>query len=230
MKFFNNTNQKGFTLIELLVSSAIFLATITVGISSLLLMHRASKITQYKKEQFDTLNAIMEDMVRNIRVGSFVRCDPTNNDYSDTSSGGIFSTNETPLSCPNDNYGWDGGTQYTDMQASLALTFEGFDGLHSDPYDQIGYVIATDPSTNKWSIFKTIGTDITSLVPGLSTNLTPNPIVIDPYQSGFTVVHAEDTDPIPTLVSIRLAGTVTYQGDSTPFIIQTAVMQRTPKD
>ncbi len=201
----------GFTLIELLVSSAIFLIIVTIGISSLLLMHRTSKITQYKKEQFDTLNAIMEDMVRNIRVGSTVRCDVN----------GVYDNSvNIPESCLN---------TVDDSQASLSIAFEGFDGDKTAIDDQIGYIIKEDSNNNnEWAIFKTLGPGVTDPFSGV--RITPSPIVIDPKNSGFTVIHAEDTDLEQPLINIRLAGTVTYQGSSTPFIIQTSTVQRTPKD
>jgi prepilin-type N-terminal cleavage/methylation domain-containing protein len=206
-----NTNQKGFTLIELLVSSAIFLITVTVGLSSLLLMHRASKITQYKKEQFDTLNAIMEDMVRNIRVGSDINCDSSAN-YNESNV-------DEAQDCVNTT---------DDQPASQYIVFEGTEGIKytttntGSEDDQIGYYIASE------KIYKTTGVDAGGLTN--SQLLTPDPIKIIEAKSGFSVIHAEDSDPLQPLVTIRLAGTVTYQGSSTPFIIQTATVQRTAKD
>ncbi len=208
-------SQKGFTLIELLVSSSIFLIIVSLGISSLLMMHRAYKITQFQKEQFDTLSAIMEDMVRNIRVGRHIRCD-VGGDYSN-------SIIEEPKSCVD-------GTTGTDVQASLSLAFEGVAGQDGVTDDQVGYVIAEDPDTSVWSVFKTLGPDITTLSVANYNRLTPSPITIIPANSGFSVIYAESADREPPLVTIRLAGTIAFEDTTIPFSIQTAVMQRTPKD
>lgn len=212
--------QSGFTLIELLIATAIFLMTITVGITSLLMMNRTHHITQYKKEQFDALHAVMEDMVRNIRVGTKIRCD-VNGGYSGLVVDPVTGATEirTPKSCYS--------TYPTDQPQNTSLAFEGIDGNPVDDLDQVSYFIQFDPVLNKYALYK--GYDVDFMTNGLAVRVTPDSVDLDFQKSGFTVIHAEDTDLKQPLVLVRLIGTVTYQGDSTSFSLQTAVIQRNPK-
>ncbi len=220
-KKYNQNFMAGFTLIELLVATSIFLMTITVGITSLLMMHRTHHITQYKKEQLDALHAVMEDMVRNIRVGTKIRCDITGA-YSGTVLDPFTGATEirTPLSCFN-NY-------TTDQPQSNSIAFEGIDGDPLDDLDQISYYIEYDAILDKRVIYKAHDVDFYNDFTK-SIRVSPDSVDIDFDKSGFTVIHAEDSDLKQPLVLIRLVGTVTYQNDSTPFSLQTAVMQRNPK-
>ncbi len=207
------SQQKGFTLIELLVSSSIFLIIIVVAISSLLAMTRQQKITQYKKQQFDTLNTVMEDMVRNIRTSSHVRCDKFG-DYSDVVVGPLPVV-ETPKDCIN-NVG-------DDPQASLKIAIEGVDGQENEPTDQILYWIKDEGSG--FALYKSTTGDN-----GIYSRLTPAQIEISQEKSGFSVLYSEDTgDGRQPLVTLRLSGTITYQNDISTFNIQTAVTPRTPE-
>lgn len=215
-------SSAGFTLIELLVATSIFLITITVGITSLLMMNRTHHITQYKKEQFDALHAVMEDMVRNIRVATHLRCDIGDVYTTVLAGGGDPMDISTAKSCIN--------TIGDDMPANDSMAFEPIDGNPQDNTDQVGYYITTDPVLNKGVIFKSTDIDFTSNPgTGYSVRVSPDSVDIDLTKSGFTVIHAEDSDLKQPLVIIRLAGTVTYQNDSTPFSLQTTVIQRNPK-
>ncbi len=207
----NNMNtrktQKGFTLIELLVSSSIFLIIIILGISSLLAMTRHQKITRYKKQQFDTINAVMEDMVRNIRTSSHVRCDENGDDDVVV---------ETPKDCARD--------VAEDIQASLKIAFEGVDGVDGDWSDQILYSIEPD-ADGVFGLYKSTSGDT-----GTYVRLTPSPIDLSPAKSGFSVLYSEVTgDGNQPLVTLRLSGTITYQNESSTFNIQTAVTPRAPE-
>lgn len=203
-----HTKNGGFTLIELMVSSTIFVLIVIIGIASLLLMNRSYKITQYKKEQFDALNAVMEDMVRNIRVGTHIRCD-NGGDYS----AGMI---ESPKDC---------FTSVDDIQASYKIAFEGVAGVEGDPDDQIVYSFEDDGS-GTWTLYKSItGND-----GGTFVRLLPSAIHLTDSNIGFSVLYSEDnTDGIQPFVTIRLSGTITYQNDPTTFTIQTAVTPRTPE-
>ncbi len=201
----------GFTLIELLVSSTIFLIVVILGISSLLLMNRSYKITQYKKEQFDTLNAVMEDMVRNIRVGTNIRCDE-GGDYSD---GGNPPTIEVPADCIEE--------VGNDMQASYKIALEGVDGLPDDPSDQIVYSFEEDPD-GIWTLYKST----TGNENGIFVRLIPDTIHLAYENIGFSVLYSADTgDGIQPFVTIRLSGTVIYMDTPTTFNLQTSVTPRT---
>ena len=200
-------HNKGFTLLELMVSSTIFVIVVVLAISSLLLMNRSCKVTQYKKEQFDTLNAVMEDMVRNIRVGTHIRCDESL----------AYDTNsiETPEDCVNE--------VGDDMQPSYKIALEGVDGASSDPDDQIVYSFAED-ANGIWALYKsTTGNDS-----GTFVRLTPDTIHLTPENSGFSVLYsANNADGVQPFVTIRLSGTVVYQDQPTTFNLQTSVTPRT---
>ncbi len=201
----------GFTLIELLVSSSIFVLIIIVAISSLLAMTRHQKNTQFKKQQLDTINAVMEDMVRNIRTSSHVRCDApvgVPGDYSDI-------VVEIPKDCINE--------VGDDPQASLKIAIEGVDGLENKPEDQILYWIKDDG--DGMALYKSITGDA-----GPYMRLTPGPIEITYQNSGFSVLYSENTaDQKQPFVTLRLSGTITYQNDQSTFNIQTAVTPRAPE-
>ncbi len=210
--FLNNKHKTGFTLIELLVSSSIFLIVVILGITSLIGMNRAYKITQYKKQQFDTLNAVMEDMVRNIRTATHIRCD-INGDYEAL----II---ETPHDCVNGDFA-------NDQPAHYRIALEGVDGIEGDPDDQIVYALYPD-SDNVWGLYKSVDGD--DSYGGTFVRLTPPEIDLSEVNSGFSVLYSENpNDTLQPFVAIRLSGTITWQNDPTTFNIQTSVTPRTPE-
>lgn len=190
---------------EMMVATTIFLIIITVGLMGLLSMSRAQKITQYKKQQFDILNAVMEDMVRQIRTGSNIRCD--------LNAAAVDGQMEVPMDCP--------PTDGSDYQPSLSIGFENAQGVAGNEFDQYIYSIE-QTSEGDYALYKAVDG-----ISGNFTRLTPYPINIDPTKSGFTVVYASDSaDSLQPLVTIRLSGTITYQGDTIAFTLQTAVTPR----
>jgi len=66
---YKNTKQKGFTLIEMMVAISIFAIVVTIGTSGLLAMNTAYKKTRSQRAAFDSMNFVMESMVREIRTG-----------------------------------------------------------------------------------------------------------------------------------------------------------------
>lgn len=197
--------QAGFTLMEMMVATTIFLIVITVGLMGLLSMSRAQKVTQYKKQQFDILNAVMEDMVRQIRTGSNIRCD--------VSGGASEGQIEVPLDCvPSDG---------ADYQPSLSIVFENSQGVSGNEFDQYVYSIQ-NTGDGTYAVYKS-----TESIGGNFVRLTPYPIVIDPTQSGFTVIYSSNPGDLQQpFVSIRLSGTIIYQNEIIPFTLQTSVTPR----
>lgn len=197
--------QEGFTLMEMMVATTIFLIIITLGLMGLLSMSRAQKVTQYKKQQFDILNAVMEDMVRQIRTGSNIRCDVS----AGTADGQI----EVPLDCP--------PVDGADYQPSLSIAFENAQGISGNEFDQYIYSIE-QTNQGEYALYKAVDG-----LTGNFTRLTPYPISIDPTKSGFSVLYASDpSDSQQPVITIRLSGTITYQGDTVAFTLQTTVTPR----
>ncbi len=84
------SRQKGFTIIEVLIAMSVFTVIITIGIGAVLDTIRQHYVSQNSRTVMDSLNFIMEDMARNIRLGFNMRCgDPS------TDSDGM----EIPQSC-----------------------------------------------------------------------------------------------------------------------------------
>ena len=206
MTYTKNKNKSGFTLIEIMIATALFVVIMILGIGVLLNVSRAHKTTQIMRLAMDNMSFVMEDMTRNIRLGSTFYC----GDYSDAVALGAT------LSCP--VYGTF--PDASGLPASLNLSFE---GLYGDPKalnDQIVYRFYTD------GIGSTTGYIQKSLDGGTSyKRITPSDIKIDLTKSGFTVVGA-GADTLQTKVIIRIFGTVNYQNVSVPFNFQTTISPR----
>ena len=92
MKFFskkNKSGEQGFTIIEVIVSLAIFTTVMTVAAGSILSIVDANRKSQAVKNVVDNLNFALDDMVRNIRVGTGYSTNLTNTLLSFTSQKGI---------------------------------------------------------------------------------------------------------------------------------------------
>jgi prepilin-type N-terminal cleavage/methylation domain-containing protein len=69
-----NQSMAGFTLVELIVAVAIFTLVSTSILGSLLSVISASRQQQAKGEAVDSLNFVVDDMMRRIRTGYNFRC------------------------------------------------------------------------------------------------------------------------------------------------------------
>jgi prepilin-type N-terminal cleavage/methylation domain-containing protein len=215
MKFFISTQKnmkKGFTLIEMLVASTIFVIVITMGINAVVSIDTSFKVTQAQKQAFDILNAVMEDMERNMRLGRNFRAD-IQGQYDITRI-------ETPRSCPMDPAN-TGGTSFEDRPCSLFVSFEGVNGLEGNPSDQITYAIGDVEGDGIWSLYKTTGPN--PLVDD-TTKITPDVINFDSSKSGFDVVFTDYG--VQDLIFIKLSGTIVVKNQTIPFYLQTAVSPR----
>ncbi len=186
----------GFTLIEIMIATALFVVIMILGIGVLLNVSKSHKSTQIMRSAMDNMSFVMEDMSRNIRLGSTFYC-------GDLATIDIGKTQSCPV------YG-----TFPDLA---------FEGLYGDPKalnDQIVYRFYTD------GIGSTTGYIQKSLDGGTSyKRITPSDIKIDLTKSGFTVVGA-GADTLQTKVIIRIFGTVNYQNVSVPFNFQTTISPR----
>ena len=110
-----HSSRSGFTLVEMIVAIGVFSIIMTVSVGTLLSMVDANRKAQSLKSVIDNLNFAVENMSRNMRVGTLYHCEA-----------GEFITGSVsaPQDCPS------GGTIFA---------FESHDGDPNDPSDQIVY-------------------------------------------------------------------------------------------
>lgn len=205
MIFFNmNKNikkqNKGFTLLELMVSIGIFLVIITIGIQAMLNTGNNYHKTQDLRSSMDGMSFVMEEMARNIRLGSHYHCKA------------FTGSMELPQDCS------------TLSENALSLAFENVDGT---PYDETGANLE-DQFIYRFSEVDGFG-KIEKSVDGGDTflDITPIDVDIDLSKSGFSVFGSETPDDLlQPSVLIRISGTVLTKTTSTNFSIQTTVSQR----
>ncbi len=126
------SQSKGFTLIEVMIAVALFTVIMTIGVGAVLNSNNTHKKSQTVRAVLDNLSFIMEDMSRNIRLGSLYHC-------------GDLSNIEAPQDCA----------------SSATLAFEGQAGASGDAGDQIVYGITSDDNIN-YKIIKSTDGGITS--------------------------------------------------------------------
>lgn len=67
-------SKNGFTLVELLVSVSLFVVVSTVSIMALITVKEANTKVQVKRNVLNNLNFSLENMARNLRVGTIYSC------------------------------------------------------------------------------------------------------------------------------------------------------------
>ena len=90
-KQFTHTSR-GFTIIEVMIAMAIFTVVVTIGIGSVLDAINQHYATENLRTVMDSLNYVMEDMARNIRLGTPPHCGML--------GAGATTGIVAPLSCP----------------------------------------------------------------------------------------------------------------------------------
>ena len=208
----------GFTLIEVMVSLAIFATIVTMGMQAVLSAMQQHRSIQSVRTVMDNLNFVMEDMARNIRLATNIRCvlisDGMLNPDGSTSGGGVWYDSTTldvvPQSCP---------------VGTSEIVFNSL-GHSSTDGKFVTYVISNPYSTTPNVIIKQKGAD-----PISAQVVSPPEVIIDSSVSGFLVRGAETpSSPTPDFaqptVVIRLAGSIKDGTVVTPFAIQTSVTLR----
>ncbi len=194
--------NSGFTLVEVMIATGLFVVIMTVGIGLLLEVNRSHKLQARMRATLDTLSDTMEDMARNIRVGTNLHC---SNDLSDVTA---------PVDCIPIG---------TTSQGSSTLALEGLNGDPNTPDDQIIYKIDHVGTGQVYGLYKKSRSDAF----GTWRQITPDLVEINVLESGFSVTGSKLDDKIQPHTIIRLAGQVRFQNISIPFSIQTSVTQRT---
>ena len=72
--------NKGFTLVEILVATAIFMVVMLSAMGGLIVASHASKKAKALQTAMDNVNSAMDEMSRNLRLGSNFSCLPSGGD------------------------------------------------------------------------------------------------------------------------------------------------------
>ena len=222
-KILNTKFKQGFTLVEVMISVGLFVTVMLVGVGAVLNTNVTHKRTLAVRQVLDSVNFLVEDMARNIRLGSNYNCDILSEYTEDVSSTVVYSpTIEEPDDCTE----------------ALSLAFEPMGGVYADETDQMSYIIeATGPESAFVKKISKVGgvTTIRDVTPNLGSNEVQ--LVIDHRQSGFTVIGSYPYPPDPSAdpaffdtlqprVIVRLSGYIDYKNNRVPFSVQTTVTQR----
>lgn len=209
------SQQAGFTLIELMIASAIFIVVTVTGVSVLINATHNYRTTSEIRQALDTVSFAMEDMTRSLRLGTTFHC--VNWANVDQFNSCQVNASTTP--------GQLGG---------LFLAFEGYNGNTQDPNDQVMYWLSSGVGGNNTEgmLFKKSQTSLgmpstfyPQDMPTLFSPITPASVQIDLLKSGFSVSEPGSAYATP-VITVRLAGKVTYRTTVVPFDIQSTVAPR----
>ena len=201
--------SRGFTLIELMIASAIFIVIVTSGTILLITATNNYHATTEIRQALDTLSFAMEDMDRNIRLGTTFNC-------------ANLSTLATAADCPTS----DGSA------GSFFISMEPYDHVTGTNNDQVIYWIYSAGDPTQAALYKKPETDTTPISTINPSNapfvqITPSDMYIDETKSGFIVTSVgTGSSPMTPQVTIRLAGTVQYHNTIIPFDVQSTVAPR----
>lgn len=200
-----NSLLSGFTLVETMIAIGLFTIVVFIGITAVLNVNTTYNKTSNQREVIDNLNFIMEDMARNLRLGTTYHCIKT----------GISEGITTVQDCNPD----DGANSRT---PAVGIGFEGYKGNPANPGDQQAYFLATETRNGQtvYTLKKTLDNGATSIT------MTPSSITLDPLKSGFYVINSAKGDGFQPKVVMQLYGRIIGKGFDTPFSAQTTVSQR----
>ena len=195
----NIHRSKGFTLIEVMIAMTIFTVLVTIGIGAVLDTIQQHYTTQNTRTVMDSLNFVMEDMARNIRLGTNMSC---GTDTPPPTSGPI-----TPHSCP----------LTTIATANNTLTFNDLNG------NVVTYTISPPIGSTPSQILKQEGSGSAEVItpPEVSMNFAASGFTV----RGAETSAAGGDFSQPTVI-IRLSGTIKYKNTNSNFAIETAVTLR----
>lgn len=193
--------KRGITLVEVLVSFVIFTVVVTGSVGAVLRMIQANRKAQSIKTAVNNLNFALENMARNIRIGTTYHCSE-----AAAVPAPILGLIQNTRDCPG------GGT---------LLAFESSLGDDSDNTDQIVYRL-NDNASGRF-----IERSLDSGAAGSYIPMTAPEINIDTFR--FFVRNTDQTDDddfIQPTVMISISGSAGTGLTSTEFSVQTTVTQR----
>lgn len=74
MRFNNKQRNSGFTLIELMIATSLFTIIMLMGVGSLVISSNSAKASQKLRITVDNVNFAMENMTRELRMGTSYEC------------------------------------------------------------------------------------------------------------------------------------------------------------
>ncbi len=194
--------NRGFTLIEVMIAVGLFVTVVIIGITAVLDTNTTYKRTQAVRSILDNLNFVVEDMARNLRLGTNYHCG-----------------NQGDPSMPQD---------CEPLNEQGVIAFEGQGGDPADASDQIFYGVSADGNIQKGkkvggaTVYDVITPPEIMIDTGQSgfTVIGACPSVVVAGNSSCSTI-----DTIQPRVIIRLSGKVHYKNTDTPFSIETTVSQ-----
>ncbi len=193
----------------MMVSMTIFTVLMVAGMGALLSALQQNKASQNMQTAMNNINFIMEDMSRNIRLGSNFHCQTGGETDFLPSSSTVY-----PWNCYETSAGGSGN--------SYKLTFN---DTNNTPISYVFSYTGDPDHPNAYQIYKDKYTTDGTNVIASSNELTPSSVVIDLSRSGFTVRGAQNGDGQP-LVTIRISGSVSYHGIKSTFSVENSVSPR----
>lgn len=190
--------EAGFTLIEVMIAMAIFTVLVTIGIGSVLSAIRQHHVSEDNRTVIDNLNFLMEDMARNIRLGTNVHC---------------MASGEPPLTFAADD------DPVPPQDCALPTDAHNTIVLNDQSGNHLTYSISTGLGGVPSQVYKQRGSGAPMLV-------NPPEVEMDFARSGFTVRGSVPGDGAQPTVTIRLSGKVAYKSVNTTFSIENTVTLR----
>ncbi len=181
----------------------IFTVLVILGSGAVLNVMSAHEKTQNIRNAMDSLSFVMEDMSRNIRLGTNFHCFDVGVSTSTTDTSLDGSGVPIPRDC-----------SFSSSGVNNEIVFQSSSGVGQN----ISYII-TPPSSGTVQIAKKIGS-------GSWQVITPRDVVVDYFKSGFIVVGAPQGDGLQPVINISLSGSVSSFGIKSTFSVQTTVSSR----
>lgn len=193
----------GYSLVELIVAIAIFTIVAIVSISALISINDANKKAQTTRAIIDNLNFAVENMARNLRVGTNYFC-----------GGSTISPADVSL-----------GTNGNCLGGNVGIAFKSYTGSNvAYRLNSNGQIEKSDSSWTGSSSWLPISPYIT---PPVGSTSFAQPLTIDSMKFYVTGTDPAESPMVQPRVVIVIRGTARYNDKiQTQFNIQTSVSQR----
>lgn len=209
--------KRGFTLLETMVAVGIFTVVVSIGTTAILNVNVTYKKTQTQRALLDNVSFVMEDIARNLRLGSFYRCRQSLTYLKSDSSGDV----SAPKNC------FDSPPFAVSPYVSFpSLAFKPFRVVDNDENNRILYYIDQHPN-NKSGVYMLYRLDYVNGGYLLPISITPPEVELD-ANSGFFVTGSDplEVDGVQPKAIIQLSGKIVDKNIVSPFSVQTTVSQR----